>query len=86
MFLFARRIIGMSNHYTNFILKEIRRTVTFLGGHPEAVDDPSSAYRELERLTKDTWLLATVGTWKDGMNELEVLNFLRDWNVQIPSR
>ncbi len=47
------------------------------------MDDPTSAYKKLEKLTDDTWLLATVGTWQDGMDELDVLNFLREWNLRI---
>ena len=75
----------MTNHHTRSILQEIRKAVTFLGGNAEGVDDPTSAYKKLEKLTNDTWLLATVGTWQDGLDELDVLNYLREWNLRIPN-
>jgi hypothetical protein len=75
----------MTNHHTRSISQEIRKAVTLLGGSTEGVDDPTSGYKKLEKLTDDAWLLATFGTWQDGMDELEVLNFLREWNLRIPN-
>jgi hypothetical protein len=41
----------------------------------------AEAYAELEKLGAHRWLLATIGSWRDGMTDGEVLEQLRALNT-----
>ena len=43
-------------------------------------------YRAFEKLHADKRLLATIGSWKDTLNDAEVLAVLKMWNAgQLPA-
>jgi hypothetical protein len=42
-------------------------------------------YTALERLDADTELLAIVGSWRDTLDDWEVLSMLRDYNAGRPT-
>jgi hypothetical protein len=41
----------------------------------------SEIYRAFELLSADSGLLATVGSWGDTLDDLEVLRLLKQWNA-----
>jgi len=41
----------------------------------------AEAYAELERLGAHHWLLGTIGSWRDGMTDAEVLDQLKAINA-----
>jgi hypothetical protein len=45
----------------------------------------SEIYAALERLDADTELLAIVGSWRDTLDDAEVLSLLQDWNAGRPT-
>jgi hypothetical protein len=42
-------------------------------------------YAALERLGTDEELLAIVGSWRDTLDDAEVLSMLRDYNAGLPT-
>lgn len=52
--------------------------------NPNAIDDIIRAeiYKALETLGADIELLGAVGSWKDTLEDLDVLDLLKDWNEE----
>lgn len=68
------------------IRSEILTAIALLGGAPELLATLELAgkdemYRAAERLGADRYLLASIGSWGDTLEDAEVLSDLREWTV-----
>jgi hypothetical protein len=68
------------------IRSEIAKAVRDLGGSPRLVatiegKTKQQMYKAAERLGGDRYLLAAIGSWRDTMDDEDVLRDLRDWNA-----
>ena len=65
---------------------ELYKAVESLGGPPELLAAINGATKDeirsaAEQLNADRYLLATIGSWGDTMDDEEVLADLRKWNA-----
>jgi len=76
----------MPEQLTDAIAAELAQAIRKLGGDPAGVNlaDPWQVNRVLEFLGADIYLLATIGSWKDTMNDEETLAELKEWNERGP--
>jgi hypothetical protein len=64
------------------IVAELHKVAELLGADPDNIRNVPAAemYDALEALGADRFLLGIVGSWKDTMEDVEVLELLREWN------
>jgi hypothetical protein len=64
------------------ILAELQKAAELLGADPDNIRNVPAAemHDALEALGADRFLLGMVGSWKDTMEDVEVLELLREWN------
>jgi hypothetical protein len=69
------------------IIRELRRSLEYVGAEADSQNlDPSDLYKRLDALGADRELLAIVGSWRDTLDDEEILALLTEWNAVEAAR
>jgi hypothetical protein len=69
------------------IVRELQKSLEYLGADPALADlGPGDLYKKLEALGADRELLAIVGSWRDTLDDEEILALLTEWNAVEAAR